>query len=474
MDKRNRHLEDPLNQYSPSHLIGISGIGMLGLSLLLQQLNVEISGSDINLNSQYFNYLPKKNCYNSHHKDHLGASKSVIYSSAIPNDNPEIIHAKAQNLKLFSRAEMLKKISCLFQDCIAVSGTHGKTTTSSLISHILRVSGKNPSYYIGGFPINFKVPAAIHSKDLFVVETDESDGSFFNIPASISVITNLDHDHLNYYKTFENLVDYFKSYIKSQVEKASCIVLNADNPTLAHIITSFSSHKIISFGQCDNADLEAQNISYTTEGLQASLYFKKKYLGNVSSTLMGKHNLENIMAASTCCLAQGIPFSDIKNGVKSFLGTKSRLECLKKDDNYTFYLDYAHHPTAIKSTLESFNYCVSKRLIVVFQPHRFSRLHASFDAIVQALTLADLIFVTPVFSANEKNSGLKNSHDLVETLKSLSCSATLLNNCNDTLLLTQILEKKDIVIFMGAGDIKKLASKTLRELYTKNLSAEHA
>ncbi len=435
----------------PIHLIGSSGIGMKGLTKLLSDLNYSLSGSDINLNTHQDDVIPAHKCYRLHLASNLGKEvKTIIYSAAIPKDNAELIEARKRGLTCLSRPEALAHIASQSQTCIAVSGTHGKTSTTALITHLLCASGYKPSYYIGGVPNNNFAQAHFNTGPYFITETDESDGSFLSIPASIKTLINIDNDHLSYYKNFETLLDAFKTYIDQTHNTSQQLVANIDNPWIQSLLSK-SSTTPLSVGLDKKANLYADAIEFTKQGLKMTLYFQGKKQGVLSSALYGTHNIENSLVGIAAALCAGLSFSEILNALPSFLGTQKRFEWLSKTPH--LILDYAHHPTAIDATLKAYQTHFKTAANLIFQPHRYSRLHHYFDEFVDTLSKAKSIQVLPIYSAQETETYGMSSQKLVNALQQKNIKASLI----DSLPTAPNNQIQEPLMFMGAGDIEQLA-----------------
>ena len=455
MDSKAAFMDHSINIKGPVHLIGICGIGMTGLCAFLKSAGYTVSGSDINSVSAS-KRIHGVTYYSCHNPELVEQAETIIYSSAIQDDNPEIIRAKQLGKTLISRGKALSIISLAFKHCIAIAGTHGKTTISCLLSHLLIEAKLDPSYYVGGLPKNNFLLSEYKSSNIFITETDESDGSFLLLSPSISVISNIDNDHLSFYKSCDNIKKAFSTFIDHQVKRKKTILLNAECHTLNTLSPQdYQNCKMI--GNNTSYGLHATSIHYSPEGLRFDVMLKTQCLGTVQTKLYGKHNVENILLAIAVCLDIDIPFETIQSGLKLFLGTQQRMDFISNDSPFQIIQDYAHHPAAIRATLSAVKQHFKKKTVVVFQPHRYSRLKSFFEDFTESFTLADHLFITPVYSANETAIPHYTSRTLVDNItQKTKQAATLLEDNYDTLL--DCLEPDTIVLFLGAGNIRCIAN----------------
>ena len=443
------------------YFIGINGIGMSGLAEILANKGHEVSGSDKSesLDIKKFTKIGI-NAHNNHSKENITSNMTVIYSSAIPDDNEELKAAKNLGCKCIRRGEFLAELSREFKTRLAIAGTHGKTTTSSLTAHIFDTAKLSPSYFIGGHLVD-KPHAQIRSNDLFITELDESDGTFLDFKMADTIITNIELDHIDYYKTKDQLIKKFKQYIDETVKSDYKCIINLDDPISEKIYKKFSNpSKFLTYSiESDMANVIAKNIEYNWQGISFELIINNQLLDRVSIGLFGKHNVYNALAAISMAITKEISLKDIISGLNSFKGVKRRLELKYKLKNVLLYDDYAHHPSEIITTLEGVYKSFSDyEITTIFQPHRFTRLTSLFDGFSSSFKRSNNTIILPVFSAGEEQGDNKTSIDLVNELnkkglKSLHCDT--FESAKEK--ITEIIQEKSIIILMGAGNITKIS-----------------
>ncbi|MDD5731072.1 MAG: UDP-N-acetylmuramate--L-alanine ligase, partial [Candidatus Omnitrophica bacterium] len=351
------------------HFIGIGGIGMSGIAKLLLRRGAEVSGSDAK-ESKATQELKDAGAriFIGHKNGNVLGADVVVYSSAIKEDNPEMVEAKKSNITLIKRAQAL---AGLMKDktVITITGSHGKTTTSSLVSYLLMEAGLSPSIAVGGIFKNINSNAFFGEGKFFVAEADESDGSFLYYDPFYSIITNIDHEHLDYYKDFRNLTAAFKEFIE-KTDKAGCVFSSSDDRQLSEILLGYKGRKIL-FGLDNPADIYPANIELKELTSEFDCFYKDKFIGRFYLALGGRHNISNALSVIALGLELGIGLEVIKRTLANYKGSGRRLEFKLRDPDYTVIDDYAHHPTEIKATLSAVKALRFKRSIAVFQPHRY-------------------------------------------------------------------------------------------------------
>ena len=361
------------------HFIGIGGIGMSGLAQIMKVMGFKIQGSDLSKNKN------TENCkkigikiFLNQSKKNLSKATIVVKSSAITKKNIEIISAKKKRIPIFERAEMLANIVSLKKNII-ITGSHGKTTTTSLIAKILSTAKLDPTIINGGVINSLNSNAKFGKGEWAVLEADESDGSFLKLPINYSVVTNIDNEHLDFYKNFKNLKDSFIKFINKTPPIGKAIVC-IDNTNVKKVCREVMTKNILTYGFDKIADYQIVKTKYRPENTQFDIKiknnnFKKTKIKNIILNLIGKHNVLNATAGIAICLNLGVDVNTIKKALKKFSGVQRRLTKIFVKNNIEFYDDYAHHPTEIKSVLEGLKKVSAKRKIIsVFQPHRFSRI----------------------------------------------------------------------------------------------------
>jgi UDP-N-acetylmuramate--alanine ligase len=393
-----------------------------------------------------------------HKASHVPKDAIVVYSSGIEETNPEYQKAKAGNI-LLHRSQMLSELMKGSLPLL-VTGTHGKTTTSSLLAHVLVSAGERPSYCVGGVVESLQSGAGHGTGEWFVAEADESDGSFLAYVAKGAIITNIGVDHLSYWKSEKNLIEGFKEFQKRVLDK-DLLFFCIDSPILKEL-----SKEGVSYGFSSDADLRIDNVSYLGWNSCFDLHFKGKTYAGVEIPMIGPHSILNAAAVFGLCLQLGVEQSLIYKGLKSFLGTKRRTE--KKGDvgGVTVYDDYAHHPTEIMTTLAAIKKAAGgRRIVVLFQPHKYSRVADCFKDFGPALALADQVLLTDIYEGGEKPIEGIDSKALLAHIEKEGSSHFSYYPKEELLEATLAsIQGGDIVVTMGAGDITSMGSEILRKL----------
>jgi len=436
------------------HFLGIGGIGMSGIAEILVNLGYKVSGSDIH-ESDITRRLTSMGVkiFIGHYPSNIQDYCVVISSSAIDPNNPEIIEAKKRRIPIIHRAEMLSELVRLKQG-IGVAGTHGKTTTSSLLSYVLFRGGVNPTAIIGGKVLNFDSNARKGEGEYIVFEADESDGSFLRLLPTIAIVTNIDADHLDHYKYFEGLKDAFLKYMNN-VPFYGYSVLCTDDQVVSELLPKVE-RPYVTYGFSDESDFRADSMETSNDKLTFNCYYQNDFLGKVESRLLGRHNVLNTLAVIAVAYELGIEFDSIKGAIGDFMGVGRRLERIGEEKGVLVIDDYGHHPTEIKATLQALK-SKGRRIIAIFQPHRYTRTELLWDDFGTSFGNADVVLLTEIYPAGEKpiegvSSGLiKNAiekHDgkKVDIIQHFE-------NIPDEVV--KIIKKGDLVLTLGAGDIYK-------------------
>ena len=446
------------------HFIGIGGIGMSGIAHLLLKGGSKVSGSDLKGNqiTEELKSLGAKICI-GHNAQNIDGQDAVVYSSAIDKDNCELRQAQILGLPLIKRAEVL---AFLMQEktAITIAGSHGKTTTTSLVSCMLLEAGLNPTVVIGGILKNINANACLGSGEFFVAEADESDGSFLNYSPKYSIITNIDREHLDYYHDFKRELAAFDSFVR-RTKEGGTVIACSDDPHLFKMANSYQG-KHLFFGLNDNADIQAKNISFTGLSSNFDCYFKNKLLGHFHLALGGRHNISNALAVIGLGEELGIDLECIRRALAGYRGAGRRLETKFKDDKYLIIDDYAHHPSEIKATLEAITNLNAGRKIVVFQPHRYSRTQLLLEEFTKSFDLADYLIITDIYAAGEKPIDGVCAQSLLKKIQEYTKNKPVLYLPKEDILehLLSIILKDDLVITLGAGDIVKVSDALAQKL----------
>ena len=442
------------------HFVGIGGIGMSGLSLIMKAKGFEIQGSDLNLNKNVERLKKEKiKVFIGQKKQNLQNATIIVISSAIKKNNPEIIEAKRKNLPIITRGKMLAHIVSLTKNIVVV-GSHGKTTTTSLIASIFQKTKLDPTIINGGVINSIRNTARLGKSDWSILEADESDGSFVHIPPTYSIITNVDREHMDFYKSMDDLKNYFIQFIE-KVPSFGKSFICLDDKINNVLVKKLKSQNFYTYGTKFNSNFLIKNIKqdirYTKFDLQVNVPNKKKLLlKNIKIPLLGIHNVRNSVAAAAVALTVGISITDIKNGLSNFKGVQRRFNKIFTYNDKDFYDDYAHHPTEIKNVLEGVNKVYKNYdKVCVFQPHRISRLKDLKKEFSFAFKNADTVILCPIYTAGEK---IKLGFNYIKFAKEIiKNSKVKLFLVNDNYQLARFIKKnmygKKIVIGMGAGTI---------------------
>ena len=442
------------------HFIGIGGIGMSGLSLIMKGKGFRVQGSDLSLNKNIERLKKEKiKVFISQKKQNLKNATIVVISSAIKQNNPEIIEAKRKKLPIISRGKMLAHIVSLMKN-IVVAGSHGKTTTTSLIASIFQKTKLDPTIINGGVINSIKNTAKLGKSDWSILEADESDGSFTHIPPTYSIITNIDREHMDFYKSLNALKKYFIEFIE-KVPSFGKSFICLDDKINSEIIKTLKNQNFYTYGTNLKSNFLIKNIKqskgFTEYDLSVNLPNKKKLsIKKIKIPLIGIHNVRNSVAATSVALTIGISVTDIKKGLLNFKGVQRRFNKIFTYNDIDFYDDYAHHPTEISMVMEG----VSKvykgyEKVCVFQPHRISRLKDLRKDFSFAFQNADLVILCPIYSAGEKIKLGFNYLDFAkEIIKNSKVKLFLVeNNFQLAKFIKKNMYGKKIVIGMGAGTI---------------------
>ena len=454
------------NQKIRVHFIGIGGIGMSGIAELMKKIGYTISGSDINENENVKRLKQIGIIVNiGHHKKNISKVNAVVYSSAVKQNNPEIKEAKKNKIPIVSRADMLAELM-KNKKCIAVAGSHGKTTTTSLVGNILETGKLDPTIINGGIINSISKNNKFGKGEWMVVEADESDGSFLKLPHQISIITNLDIEHLDYYNSSKNLISAFKNFL-TNLPFYGVSIINEDDKNLKKIILGNDTRKIISYSNKNkNADVFIKKVIFNKQYSKFEVKFNTP-INNFSGLhsymvkAIGLHNVYNSTASIIASLLVGVKNKYIKSALINYIGVKRRFTYLGKVNLSDIYDDYAHHPTEILATLKGAKQ-INKNIIVVFQPHRYSRTKTLFNEFLQVLSKINRLYLLDTYSAGEKKIRgfeTKNIYNhLIKSKKNIFYIKEKDINKN----IHKETNKKNIIIFMGAGSITKIASNFLK------------
>ena len=456
-----------LGQSEVIHFVGIGGIGMSGLAQIMKNMGFNIQGSDQFKNKNTIACTKAGiKVFNGHSKKNIKSSTILVRSSAVKNSNSEIKYAKKKKLPIYSRAEVLADVVSLKKNII-ITGSHGKTTTTSLVAKILSDQKLDPTIINGGVINSFKTNAKLGKGEWAILEADESDGSFLKLPINYSIVTNIDNEHLDYYKNFKNLENSFMKFIEKTPPTGKAIVC-LDSKNMKKLINKIKNKNILTYGESKKADYRISNVRYRVNFSIFDLNYKdiekkNRKIKNIYLRLLGKHNVLNAVAAMSVCLNLGVNQNIIKKSLKEFSGVQRRMTKIFSKNQNDFYDDYAHHPTEISSILESVrNVFKNKKIISVFEPHRYSRVLSLKKEFAKSFIKSDLVLLCPLYAAGEKRDSRYDQINFGKLIAKLSqTQVILLKDLSEiSIYLKKNLFKDELIIGMGAG----LISKSIREL----------
>jgi UDP-N-acetylmuramate--alanine ligase len=448
------------------HLIGIGGIGMGTLASLLAAKGHTVSGSDLK-DSELTLDLRKKGAHIviGHHTSNVNGADYVVYSSAIRVNNSELIEAVSRNIPVLRRAEVLAQL-VNEQIGITIAGAHGKTTTTSMVSSLLINAGLEPTTAVGGIINNANTyNANLGEGKYFVAEVDESDGTFLYFKPHYSIITNMDFEHVDFYKNWEGITDAYSKFVRCTAKGGRVIVCGEDGKLFE--LVRGQNVSVITYGLSEKLDVYATDI--VTEGFHSSFccHTKSGKLGDFELNVPGRHNILNALACITLGLELGISCDVMRQTLKDFTGVKRRFQLKGHVDDVMVIDDYGHHPSEIQATLKAARVFAQKRLITVFQPHRYSRTKFLLNEIAESLKNCDQLILTDIYSAGEKISEGVGVRALLEKIEAVMGPKVIFLKKEDILKHVQIMVRPgDMVLFLGAGDIYHLSDELVNHLKT--------
>ena len=452
-----------INENQKIHFIGIGGISMSAIANVLLSQGFKVTGSDFKESAMLDDLRANgAEIFVGHRASNISDDTAlVVYTAAIHPDNPELKEAASKGIKTLTRADFLGMLMKDFGQAICVSGTHGKTTTTSLLSQILIDGKTDPTIIVGGIVPFLNGNLKIGKNDYFLTEACEYTNSFLSFFPTISIILNVQADHMDFFKDLDDIRNSFRQFAALTDEKGCCII-NGEIENLDYIIKDAKA-KIITFGIDGDYTFTAKNIDYD-EDVHPSfdVYKEGSLLGSVSLKIRGTHNVSNALSAIACADALGIPFETTKEACAKFEGVERRFDVLGKLGGATVVDDYAHHPDEIKATLKTALDFPHKKLYVVFQPHTYSRTKAFLDEFAESLSLADCVVLTDIYAAREKNDGSVSSDDIRQRIERLGTECYYLPSFGEAedFLLENLLPD-DLLITMGAGDVVNIGKNLL-------------
>jgi UDP-N-acetylmuramate--alanine ligase len=449
------------------HFVGVGGIGMCGLAELLHNQGYRVTGSDLRSGPTVDRLrtlgIPVAI---GHASGHVGDADVVVYSSAVRPSNPELLEAESRKIPVIRRAEMLAEVMRL-KDGIAVAGSHGKTTTTSLIAHVLQRAGLDPTAVIGGRILvsgAAQTGARLGAGSLLVAEADESDGSFLRLAPVIAVVTNIDPEHLDHYGSYLALQDAFAAFANS-IPFWGLAVLCLDHPGVQSILPRMT-RRVATYGFASQADLCATRVRAERGGTRFSIRHRGASLGSVRLPLPGRHNVQNALATLSVALELEVPFEVAAGALESFGGIERRFESKGEAAGVRVVDDYGHHPAEIRATLAAAREVHGGRIVVAFQPHRYTRTRDLWDEFVRAFNDADVLVLTEIYSAGEEKILGVEAAPLAEAVRAHGHRdvrfAPDLDRVLETLL--ELAAPGDLVVTLGAGSISTLGARLLARL----------
>ena len=459
------------------HFVGIGGIGMSGLAEILRTLDFDVSGSDLkpNENTRRLEGLGVR-VYIGHAADNLGGADVLVYSSAIDPHNPEIVRARALEVPIIPRAEMLAELMRV-RYAITIAGSHGKTTTTSLVATVLRAAGLDPTVVVGGKVNALGSNARLGEGDLFVAEADESDGSFLKLTPTIAVVTNIDPEHLDHYGTHEAVKEAFVQYA-NRVPFYGLCVMCIDHPSVQEILPRIE-RRHVTYGVAHQADYRAKNARYEGLSTHFDAFRRDEPLGRFVIQMPGAHNVLNALSVIAVADELEVPLDVTRDAIAGFHGVQRRFTVLGqpgftkngKAGEVMIVDDYGHHPAEIEATLDAAQRGFDRRVVVAFQPHRYTRTKLLFDEFTRAFNKADVVVVTDVYPGGEKPIEGATGEALAEAIRAHGHHAVtyVRDKKHVAQALREVVEPGDIVIALGAGDINASARELLAMLTKEGL-----
>jgi UDP-N-acetylmuramate--alanine ligase len=448
------------------HFVGIGGIGMSGIAEVLCNMGFRVTGSDLKL-SPVTERLRRMGveCREGHQAENIGDAHVVVRSTAVRDDNPEIVEARRRMIPVIPRAEMLAELMRLKPHTIAVAGSHGKTTTTSMIAAVLGRAELDPTVVVGGVVAAFGSNARLGKSDLMVVEADESDRSFLMLAPTFAVVTNIDREHMDYYQDMKDVIECFAGFV-NKVPFYGAAVLCLDDPNVQMVIPEVKRRRV-TYGLSAQADISAHGITYQGYGSSFTVWRGSDSVGQVSLRVPGLHNVYNALAAVAVGFELGVPFATISGALGEFAGVNRRFQFKGEEAGVLVVDDYGHHPTEIRATLEAARMgAMGRRLIVLFQPHRYTRTRDLFEEFARSFNNADVLFVTDIYAASEDPIEGVTAAALTDEIKRYGHKDARYVGPLDGAARALVEEARpgDMVITLGAGNVYRAGEQLLELL----------
>lgn len=479
------------------YFVGIGGIGMSGIAEVLHNLGYNVAGSDISQNYNCERLMRLGiTVHDKHAAENIEKAAVIVVSSAVNPKNPELVAARALRIPVIRRADMLAELMRL-KPSIAVSGTHGKTTTTSLVAAVLDGGSFDPTVVNGGIINAYGTNARLGTGEWMVVEADESDGSFTALPHTIGIITNIDPEHLDHYGSFEKIQAAFLEFFE-HIPFYGLGIVCIDHPTVATLLPQFKDRRLVTYGTSARGDVYAENITYSHDGVtfdlvcnpssyklfkRSQVYWQDEHtptrFERIFLPLQGEHNVLNCLSALSVGLELGISMENMKSALKSFAGVKRRFTLVGEVMGRKIIDDYAHHPVEIATVLKAAKNAANGQVIAVVQPHRYSRLNALLEDFARCFNDADLVIVTPVYAAGEQAIADVDHNRLFLKIKENTDKCVFIaQDKKETIdLIAKYSRNEDIIIYLGAGDITYWAQEapaSLAKAFVQMKESRHA
>ena len=454
---------ESLKKYKHIHMIGIGGISMSGIAEILHNFGIFVTGSDCT-RSKITNRLSSHGIFVSigHETNLVKKADLVVYSAAVKQDDPELIEARLNNIKIVERSDFVGYLTRIYKDTIGIAGTHGKTTTTSMVSLCFLEAGLDPTIQVGAILKEINGNNRVGNSDYFILESCEYVESFLKFSPKSTIVLNIDNDHLDYFKNFDNIKNAFSKYV-ALLPFDGLLVTNADDENCLALRSSTDA-KTVTFGiKNEKANFVGRNIKFDKNGFaRFDVYKNNNYYFEIKLSVPGIHNVLNALACTALCTEYGIDKYTIKSALLKFTGANRRFELVGSYDDINIYDDYAHHPSEILATANSLKNKEYRQSWVVFQPHTYSRTKILLDDFAKALTNFDNIIITDIYAAREVNIYNISSVDLVNKIKELGKDAKYISNFDD--IAKYVKERacpNDVILTIGAGTITELGRKIL-------------
>ncbi len=446
------------------HFVGIGGIGMSGIAEVLINLGYKVSGSDLKETdtTKRLEQFGARIFY-GHSENNIEDAGCIVISSAIKKDNPELLKANEMGIPVILRAEMLAELLRM-KYSVLVAGTHGKTTTTSLISHLLFCAGMDPTMVVGGKLNNIGTNAKLGQGSFIVAEADESDGSFLLLSPTIAIATNIEREHMEHYGNFENLENAFVDFL-NKVPFYGLNILCLEHPGIQRIMDRLK-RRVMTYGFSKQADLQAENVFVGRDGSEFDVIFQDKNLGRIKTNVLGTHNVLNSLAAIGVGIELDVDFDTIRDAFLTFKGIQRRFQVKGREKNIEVVDDYGHHPTEIRATIDTARKYWNGRIIVLFQPHRYSRTKDLFEDFLTSFYQADVVCVMDIYSASEDEIPGVSGKGLADGIKKHGHKEVYFTGDKESSLnfLKGFVKEGDLLLTLGAGDVYKIGEQLLEYL----------